>query len=483
MRGLRRFIEAIARPWFTPLIVAAGVVPYFVSLIFASSGTRTLSQGIDVLFGGADLLKLLSTSRLTQFYLLVLVIHLAARIAIAALRDGEPPRASEADAEHIMASAYRYAVVPCPDDWVERVRSIREGMRGAVSGECVVVWKFAPRWPKRVGQAGLLLLLAGVLLSGLTRTAGIVNVGEGQVISKAEPMPVYRYDWRFPSPGTQVTFPFKGLTIDAGGIDPAIGPDLNPVGGNWLVRWPIKATLLYDMGNGAEKVVVPTWLPAVVHGRLLAVTKIGLAPDISIIRGTEGLAGEYKVTTMFPGIGDSAVYDKPELPFVVRLRLIADKPFIVRGARYNAEVVSRRGKVLARGEVSPVSPLKWQDYQLDIADTTYWVGIAVIDDKGAWVVLVGALLAVVGGLAHAGVAAFAGDVRLAIVKEQTPAGDRLFAGAFASWSARDRAAQTLERLTSIMAAEDLPAVSPEAEDPLMEGPTEETPAGPDEDAS
>ncbi len=447
----KRTLRILGARWLTPILTALGLLWLLLSLVLQATDSTQLSAGIEIAVGGPEITRLMATNPFVALYLIVLLLHLCARWVAGIADDSQPPSLDKADVDQVLADTWRYAVVPDPGDWGDRVAEKFSGWASASTHEGRVVYRRRPsRVPLRLWQAGLLLLFAGLLLSTLTRQSGTVYLGEGQVIQRGEAVALSRYDWRFSASGS-VSLPFEALRLDQGAVDNGLNSAFQPRGGAF-VRWPVSATVAY-LDRGAEKqFTARAFPPVVVSGRLIQVIGIGLGPRVVATHNGTTVLDSFAQPILMPGGQDEATLEMEPLPFTLRLKLLPRAGVSPVEFPYRLELVEKGRGVVASGTVGvDGGSVDYAGWSVAIPETRYWIALNVTKDPGVFLVVIG-VLAVVVGLIGWLVAVLRGWESYLFVEEEGPSGRRLYVGVDASAPARGRAGrrfeELLQRLTS-----------------------------------
>ncbi len=443
---MRRALEIFASRAVTLALFVSAALTYVTYLVLSGGQLITLTQGVDVLAGGSDVPHLIATSRVWAAFVAVLIAHVLALIVVRVLRSLEDPDPEAVTAEDILARTGSYTVVTPAPAWVEGAQGVLTETWYAQSEDQdrAVFWTSRHVIARDAWRFAVWLLVVAAFVSMLTREAAYVNLGDGQLVQAPVKGQMYRYDWRFPAK-QDVAIDGDALGIVQGSIRPGLDAAMKPAPQGFLAR---PATADVVLGNPAEAAVkVGMWPPAVIHGRFVSITEMGIAPHLVITRGDQTLSDKYATTAIMPG-GQNIDRVQPE-SFGYMVEFTALPGPLVPNGTYNAVVVGPGGSEIASGLVGAGASLVVSDTVIAVPDTQWWVGLSVVKDPGVWIGLVALVLLVVAIGLRAWVA-FEGWERYSFALAATEHGPRLYIGVDASLFARRRAEARLRELARML---------------------------------
>lgn len=432
---MKRIPRLFSSRRLTPFLILPGVIGY--GFYLASSGDQAvmLSTGFEVLQGGVDVSAFVR-SAFGAPYVVIVVLHLFARIVASWSDSRKEPDLYGFDAESIVADADAYSVVVPGVAWLESAESALPGMYFRDVEGRAVFWRRPQAWTGQLWKIGLLSMFAAMLLSMFVRQAGVLRVGDGEIVES--PVGVMAgYDWRWPDE-TDVHLPVDAIGVNLGTVDPGIDENLTPRPAGALSS-AVTAEVAVA-GSDFDPVMrrVGMWPPSLIRGDLVSVVRVGVAPHL-VVRGTEGLVFDgYDKLDIMPGDANAAEIRLEGFPYHIRLTLDSEPPFLMREATYFAEIVDAEGALVASGTVGVTErSLDASGFALDIPESNWWVGIAWVHDPALWVLLGGMVLLIIGVGARI-LAAARGRITYSLVVEDTSHGRRLYIGMDSSPFARRR---------------------------------------------
>ena len=445
LNAWRRIFHLLSARWLTPALTGFGLLVLLISLVLLSADSLQVSAGIELALGGAEVTRLMATEPLVALYFVILVIHLLCRWAAGVIEDRRPPSLATADEGSILADAWRYAIVLDPWDWAEHVDArLAQGARVSTS-EGRAAYRMRPsRIPLRTWQMGLLVVLAGIVLSTLVRESGSLYLGEGQVVQVGAPMQLSRYDWRFPD-AAAIAMPFEAIRLDRRAVDLALDERLMPVGGP-VVKWPISARFSYLAKDREHQFTARAFPPTLVRGSLFSLNGVGLGPRVVATYDGQTVTDSFAILQIVPGQSSSASTTVDPIPYTLDFTLLpnADVPLV--DSPYLLQLVDDERGVVASATVGPFAgALEYKGWSISVPETRPWAILNITRDPALLLVVGGVLVWVVGFAAWL-VVLMIGWESWVFVEESSSKGDRLYVGVDASRFARSRARKRLEEL-------------------------------------
>jgi hypothetical protein len=441
---VKRWLAVFSSRWTTVVLFLGGFLPYLAYLVFAGRESVTLVAGVEVLTGGVDIPVLIARSFWAKAYFILFLLQLIGRFWTSFARELALPSLEEIDADHIVAASRFYTVVKPYVSWRDKVNSFfKRGFLKVERGQKIAFLRRPLPHFKRAWQLGLLLVLFSFFISFISREAGILRLGEGEVVQRAALLETYRYDWEFPEKEKALSLPFEAIILNE--VEPHLDKNLQPSGG-FLIERPITAHLSYLSPKGESSFKVGVYPPALISGSFFLVSEFGLGPRLIIEEKGQPLVDTYFKTEISPGRRSSDQIDLADFPFRITLTLVERKPIDLRKAAYQFILVGEKGEKLAEGIVSPQSFLKFGHYRFFIPETRYWVGLSIVKDKGFPLFFFGLSLFTIFFLIHIGLVLFYGREKFLFVLEGRGRDKRLYLGVEASFWSRSRAEKRFRSL-------------------------------------
>jgi hypothetical protein len=434
----KKITSFFTSPYLTIFLFALGFFPYLAYLVVKSEEAVTISLGIEILLGGTDIPSFIAKNIFARFYFFFFLFHLFARLYVGWKKDFSPPQPSKINSDYIITTSLLYSVVIPGKGWRGKVHSFLKGFSFGEEGNKVIAWRRKSSLFKRSWQLGLLIFLFGFLLSILSREAGFLKIGEGEIVEKTSLLSVYRYDWLFPEKKVSLPLPFQRVMLQE--VNPALDENLSPQGG-LIIERPVSASLLYETEGEEGKFEVGVYPPKIFKGYVFLISEFGLGPRLYIERNGEVYFDSYFKTKIFPGVQNEDVIEFKGLPYRISLELEEKKPINLREASYKVQVFKGREKI-AEGRVSPYRPLSFEGYKISIPETRFWVGLSVISDAGLYISMFGFFIFFLFLLLHLLGIVFIGDEEFYFVVEEKKRKERVFVGVktslFKRWKGKKR---------------------------------------------
>jgi hypothetical protein len=444
----RRIIFFLSSPYLTIFLFALGFFPYLAYLVIKGGEAATVSFGIEILLGGTDIPSFIAKNIFARFYFFFFLFHLFFRLYVGFKKDSSLAELKKIDADYIITSSLLYSVVKPKRKWREKMHAFLRDFNFSEEEEKIIAWKRKSPLLKRGWQLGLLIFFLGFLLSILSREAGFVKIGEGEIIERSSPLPSYRYDWLFPEKKVSLPLPFQRVMLQE--VDPALDENLSPKKG-LIIERPISANLLYEMEGEEGEVKIKVYPPKIFKGYAFLVSEFGLGPRLRIKKSGEVIYDSYFKTEIFPGVQNNDLLQFGNLPFKLSLELEEKKPINLREASYEVRVFKGKEKI-AQGKVSPFHPLSFNSYEVSISETRFWVGISIVSDVGLYISIFGFLIFLLFLFLHLFGLIFLGEEEYYFVKERKGRKERIFVGVktslFKRWKGRRRFREMIKEIES-----------------------------------
>lgn len=320
-------------------------------------------------------------------------------------------------------------------------------------------------WSNFLFKLGLLFILAGLIVSMMSRVAGSAVIGEGQVIDarQVDPEPL-RYSWLITEEqrkGASLShFPWLGLKANY--VEPALNSDFLPESKSWFFAHDFTAEfILFAAEDPAAQdvreisVQVGIYPPSYLSGYYLFLYMFGIGPEI-IVQDLSGrnIYQSSLFLDIYP-IGQEDFFEIPELPYDFSLKIVKG-PVSVNGKKlvsrdvykptYYLKIFEGKKKVFEQ-LVETGGSTSFKDFSIIIPKTGFWVGLGIVRDWGLPLAIFGCYLSLLGFLLWFFFKLFVVREELFFVLEREGKYNRLYLGLKTEWSKRWWRRRKFQQLT------------------------------------